>query len=99
LAIINRMRLVVERLFTGDFETLFGRIHAKANDEFGTFAIDKMVEATKNPVRLVRMPFGKHKGMKFDEIPTDTLQWLSETDLDEDMDYTVKHHLGITLQT
>jgi hypothetical protein len=45
--IINRMKLVVERLFTGDFETLFGRIHAKANDEFGTFAIDKMVEITK----------------------------------------------------
>ena len=62
------MRLVVERLFTEDFETLFGRIHAKANDEFGTFAIDKMVEITKNPALLARMPFGKHKGLKFEEI-------------------------------
>jgi len=32
---------------------------------------------------------------KFEEIPTDYLQWLSGTDLDEDMTYTVKHHLGI----
>lgn len=44
---------------------------------------------------LARMPFGKHKGMKFDEIPTDYLEWLSGTDLDEDMAYTVKHNLGI----
>jgi len=32
---------------------------------------------------------------KFEEIPTDYLQWLSGVDLDEDMAYTVKHHLGI----
>jgi exodeoxyribonuclease X len=76
-------------------EALFKRIHAKARDEFGTEAIDKMIEATENPVLLARMPFGKHKGMKFDGIPTDYLQWLSGTDLDEDMAYTVKHHLGI----
>jgi len=92
---INRMRLVVERLFTGDFETLFGRIHAKANDEFGTFAIDWMVEVTKNPVLLARMPFGKHNGLKLEDIPTDYLQWLSGTDFDEDMAYKVKHYLGI----
>jgi DNA polymerase III epsilon subunit-like protein len=76
-------------------EGLFKRIHAKAKDEFGTGAIDKMIEVTKNPVLLTRMPFGKHKGMKFDDIPVDYLQWLSGTDLDEDMAYTVKHHLGI----
>jgi len=32
---------------------------------------------------------------KFEEIPTDYLQWLSGVDLDEDMAYTVKHYLGI----
>ena len=51
------MRLAAERLFTGDFEALFGRIHIKANDEYGTIAIDKVVEVTKNPVLLARMPF------------------------------------------
>ena len=76
-------------------EALFNRIHAKAKDEFGTGAIDKMIEVTKNPVLLVKMPFGKHKGMRFDKIPGDYLQWLSGTDLDEDMAYTIKHYLGI----
>jgi uncharacterized protein (DUF3820 family) len=40
------------------------------------------------------MPFGKHKGALFSEIPADYLQWLLGTDLDEDMTYTVRHHLG-----
>ena len=75
-------------------EALFNRIYTKAKDEFGTGAIDKMIEVTKNPVLLARMPFGKHKGMKFEEIPTDYLEWLSGTDLDEDMAHTVKHYLG-----
>jgi DNA polymerase III epsilon subunit-like protein len=76
-------------------EALFKRIHAKAKEIFGLDAIDKMIEITNNPILLARMPFGKHKGMKFEEIPTDYLQWLSGTDLDEDMAYTVKHYLGI----
>jgi uncharacterized protein (DUF3820 family) len=41
------------------------------------------------------MPFGKHKGLKLNEIPVDYLGWLSGTDFDEDMAYTVKHYLGI----
>jgi len=76
-------------------EALFNKIHAKTKDEFGTGALDKMIEVTKNPVLLARMPYGKHKGMKFEEIPVDDLQWLSETEFDEDMAYTVKHFLGI----
>ena len=76
-------------------EALFNRIHAKAMDKFGVLAVNKMIEVTKNPVLLPRMPYGKHKGMKFEEIPIDYLQWLSETDLDEDVAYTIKHYLGI----
>jgi DNA polymerase III epsilon subunit-like protein len=75
-------------------EALFDRIHAKVMDKYGVYAIDKMMEVTKNPVLLARMPYGKHKGMKFEEIPVDYLQWLSETDLDDDMAYTVKHFIG-----
>jgi DNA polymerase III epsilon subunit-like protein len=76
-------------------EALFNRIHAKAMDKFGVLAVNKMIEVTKNPVLLPRMPYGKHKGMKFEEIPIDYLQWLSETYLDEDVAYTIKHYLGI----
>ena len=80
-------------------EALFKRIHAKALDKFGVLAFDQMIEISSNPVLLPRMPFGKHKGMKFDEIPIDYLEWLSGTDLDEDMAYTVKHFLRILPQS
>jgi exodeoxyribonuclease X len=40
------------------------------------------------------MPLGKHKGLKMAEVPNDYLQWLSGTDLDEDLVYTVRHYLG-----
>jgi uncharacterized protein (DUF3820 family) len=36
------------------------------------------------------MPFGKHKGLKMEELPVDYLQWLSGTDLEEDMRHTVE---------
>ena len=76
-------------------EALFKRIHAKVTQEFGVDAIGKMIELTNNPILLPRMPFGKHKGVKFEKIPVDYLQWLSGTDLDEDMAFTVKHHIEI----
>jgi DNA polymerase III epsilon subunit-like protein len=76
-------------------EALFKRIYAKMIEEFADDSIDKMIDVTNNPVLLARMPFGKHKGKKFDEIPVDYLEWLYGTDLDEDMAYTVKNHLGI----
>ena len=44
------------------------------------------------------MPFGKHKGLKMAEVPMDYLEWLSGTDLDEDLAYTVRHYLGGSIQ-
>jgi exodeoxyribonuclease X len=75
-------------------EALFQKIHAKAVEEFGDEATDKMVEISKNPVLIQVMPFGKHKGQKMDKVPRDYLEWLLTTDLDEDLEYTVGHYLG-----
>jgi hypothetical protein len=47
---------------------------------------------------LQAVPFGKHKGLKMAEVPRDYLQWLSSTDLDEDLAYTVGHYLGSPIQ-
>ena len=47
-----------------------------------------------NPILINRMPYGKHK-IRFTEIPLDYLQWLLTTKLDDDMAYTVRHHLEI----
>ena len=53
-----------------------------------------MVKISSSPVLVPRMLFGKHKGLKMAEVPVDYLQWLSGTDLDEDLEYTVQHYLG-----
>ena len=48
-----------------------------------------------NPgILIARMPYGKHKGMLFSEVPQDYLEWLLGTELDEDMAFTVKTNLG-----
>ena len=74
-------------------EALFKRIHSKMTEKFGDKAVGQMLEISSKPSLIKRMPFGKHQGAKMDEIPIDYLQWLSTTDLDEDMKYTVDYYL------
>jgi exodeoxyribonuclease X len=74
-------------------EGIFQRIHVKFKGQ----AIDPvadMINISSSPVLVPRMPFGKYKGLKMAEVPKDYLQWLSGTDLDEDLAYTVRHYLG-----
>ncbi|MDZ7579693.1 MAG: DUF3820 family protein [Deltaproteobacteria bacterium] len=75
-------------------DALFNRIHAKAAQEFGDDFVGKMIEVSKNPVLYRRMPFGKHKGLKMEEVPVDYLQWLAGTDLEEDLRYTIEQYLN-----
>jgi len=75
-------------------ERLFERLFNKMSKDLGPAAVeDKMIEISSKPVLLSRMFFGKHKGELFRDIPVDYLQWLSGTDLDEDMRFTVAHYL------
>jgi DNA polymerase III epsilon subunit-like protein len=78
-------------------EGVFQRIHAKFKGQ----AIDPvadMINISSSPVLVPRMPFGKHKGLKMAEVPKDYLQWLSGTDLDEDLGFTVGYYLGNPIQ-
>ena len=77
-------------------EALFGRLNAKfqENDKLKD-PVREMINISSRPVLIPRMPFGKHKDSLFREVPRDYLEWLSGTDLDEDMEYTVKYHLGL----
>ena len=75
-------------------EALFKRIHAKATEEFGDQAAEQMIEISGKPLLHRKMPFGKHKGCDMETVPIDYLEWLSRTDLDEDMEYTVRHYMG-----
>jgi DNA polymerase III epsilon subunit-like protein len=75
-------------------EALFDRIYAKAVIEFGDDTVSKMIKVSRKPVLYRRMPFGKYKGLKMEEVPLDYLQWLSGTDLEEDLRYTIEQYLG-----
>ena len=77
-------------------EGLFNRLNAKfqGNDELMD-PVQEMINISSNPVLIPRMPYGKHKGALFSEVPRDYLEWLSGTELDEDMAFTVKTHLGL----
>lgn len=74
-------------------EALFNRIHTKAIEEFGDDVVARMIEVSNSPVLYRRMPFGKHIGLKMEEVPVDYLQWLAGTDLEEDLRYTVERLL------
>jgi len=75
-------------------EAVFKRIYDKFVADGLKDPTQEMIKISNNPILIPRMPFGKHKGALFSEVPADYLQWLSNTELDEDMAYTVKHHMG-----
>jgi len=77
-------------------EALFQRLYAKIKEQDLRVPEQEMVNISNNPVLIPRMPFGKHAGMLFSEVPKDYLEWLSGTELDEDMAYTVQKHLGLS---
>lgn len=52
-----------------------------------------LLDRMKKPVRLQRMPLGKHKGRKFDEIPIEYLVWASKKNFDQDLMYSIRSEL------
>ena len=75
-------------------EAVFKRIYAKFVANGLNNPVNEMIKVSNNPVLIPRMPFGKHNGLLFSEVPQDYLEWLLGTELDEDMAYTVKTNLG-----
>ncbi|NPD68204.1 3'-5' exonuclease, partial [Acetobacteraceae bacterium] len=51
-------------------------------------SIEQMVDWTSQPKLLPLMPFGKHHGTSWPELPLDYLQWLvRQTEMDADVIY------------
>jgi DNA polymerase III epsilon subunit-like protein len=75
-------------------EKLFERIYTRIKKNGIENPIEEMIRISNSPTLVARMSFGKYKGMLFSEIPTDYLEWLQGTEIDEDMQYTVFHYLG-----
>ena len=62
-------------------------------------AVEKMVELTKTPILIKTFRFGKYRGRKVSEVAQEDagyLRWMlgNMENLDEDMRYTINHHLG-----
>ena len=61
----------------------------RAMEALGTRDPEELIEVAARPVELQTVPFGKHKGEAWSEVPTDYLQWVLRTDFDDDIDI---HH-------
>jgi len=56
---------------------------------------ERMLEVSSRPITLRKMPFGKHAGMAFCDLPAGYLNWMSrQTDWSEDVDHTVRTELA-----
>jgi exodeoxyribonuclease X len=54
-------------------------------------SVDQLVLWSQQPALLINVGFGKHKGMKWTDVPDDYLGWIvSKGDFDEDVMHTVQ---------
>lgn len=69
---------------------LMQRIMETNRDKF-----DDFVRWSDGRALLPRVPFGKHKGAKWEEVPVDYLDWVvnKAADMDPDMKANARHHL------
>lgn len=56
--------------------------------------IEDMVQWTNEPSLLPRITFGKHRGLKWSDVPVDYLDWIvGKSEMDEDVKFTARHEL------
>lgn len=57
-------------------------------------SVPDLVSVSGKPALLNKVSFGKHRGMKFSEVPADYLQWIRDkSDMNEDVKFTAAHWL------
>lgn len=55
---------------------------------------EQMIEWTKQPKKLPTIPFGKHRGSSWQDLPIDYLQWMvGQTDMDHDVVWCAQQEL------
>lgn len=60
-------------------------------DILNNLPVERLAEISQAPSRLLRMPFGKHKGSKFSELPWDYISWIiNKSDLGEDIKFSAR---------
>jgi exodeoxyribonuclease X len=56
--------------------------------------LEELLVIQHNPVLIPKIPFGKHRGKQFRDIPKDYLEWVVKQDFDADVKHTAKHWLN-----
>lgn len=54
---------------------------------------EQLFDVLSRPILMSAMPFGKHKGRPFKDIPLQYLQWISNKDFDQDLLFSVRSEL------
>lgn len=64
---------------------------ARILDE-GRVSADEMVRWSNGPALMPRIPFGKHRGKRWEEVPLDYLDWVAnKSELDRDAKANARH--------
>lgn len=62
----------------------------------GRASVEDMLRWSDGPALYPRVPFGKHKGASWQDVPSDYLQWVAhKSDLDRDIKANARHHLKV----
>lgn len=65
----------------------------------GGATIGDMVRWSSGPPLLPRVNFGKHFGAKWEDVPTDYLDWIiNKSDMDNDIKANARHHIASARQ-
>lgn len=54
---------------------------------------DQLLKILSKPIRLKKMPLGKHKGRDLKEIPLDYLQWAARKEFDQDLTFSIRSEI------
>lgn len=54
---------------------------------------EDLVKRLKQPIKLRRMPLGKHKGRPFKEVPLEYLRWAANKDFDGDLLFSIRSEI------
>lgn len=53
----------------------------------------QLTTALNKPIRMHRMPLGKHKGIPFPQVPENYLRWAVRQDFDQDLLFSIRTEL------
>lgn len=86
-------RALFDSLMTRDLFLHMLRTVEERNPSVGN-PIDHLIWMTAQPVILDTVRFGKHRGLKWSEVPIDYLSWmLRQKDVDQDVAATCRYYL------